>query len=108
MNVNLDTFNRQLAGLTGRFADLGAKLAEAAREMQDGGAPPAEALVEALAAARAEFVQLLAEIVAAPESLGVAVPAQVESPKRLEPPLAAMAAATDARRRPAAFDEITS
>ena len=41
MNVNLDTFNRQLAGLTGRFADLGAKLAEAAREMQDGGAPPA-------------------------------------------------------------------
>ena len=106
MNVNLDTFNRQLAGLTGRFADLGAKLAEAAREMQDGGAPPAEALVEALAAARAEFVELLAEIVAAAESLGVAVPDQVESAKSLEPVLAAMVAATDARRRRAAFDEI--
>jgi len=106
MNANLDTFNRQLAGLTGRFADLGAKLAEAAREMQDGGAPPAEALVEALAAARAEFVELLAEIVAAAESLGVAVPDQVESAKSLEPVLAAMVAATDARRRRVAFDEI--
>jgi hypothetical protein len=106
MNVNLDTFNRQLAGLSGRFADLGAKLAEAAREMQDGGAPPAEALVEALAAARAEFVELLAEIVAAAESLGVAVPDHVESAKSLEPVLAAMVAATDARRRRAAFDEI--
>src|SRR2546430_2313334 len=113
MNVNLDTFNRQLAGLTGRFADLGAKLAEAAREMQDGGAPPAEALVEALAAARPEFVELLAEIVAAAESLGVAVPDHVESAKSLEPVLAAMVAATaamvaatDARRRRAAFDEI--
>ena len=106
MNVNLDTFNRQLTGLTGRFADLGAKLAEAAREMQDGGAPPAEALVEALAAARAEFVELLAEIVAAAESLGVAVPDQVESAKSLEPVLAAMVAATDARRRRVAFDEI--
>ena len=113
MNANLDTFNRQLAGLTGRFADLGAKLAEAAREMQDGGAPPAEALVEALGAARAEFVELLAEIVAAAESLGVAVPDHVESAKSLEPVLAAMVAATaamvaatDARRRRAAFDEI--
>src|SRR5260370_26274849 len=106
MNVNLDTFNRQLTGLTGRFADLGAKLAEAAREMQDGGAPPAEALVEALAAARAEFVELLAEIVAAAESLGVAVPDEVESAKSLERVLAAMVAATDARRRRVAFDEI--
>src|SRR2546430_16854940 len=74
MNVNLDTFNRQLAGLTGRFADLGAKLAEAAREMQDGGAPPAEALGEALSAARTEFVEPLAEIAAAAEPPGVAVP----------------------------------
>jgi len=62
--------------------------------------------VEALAAARAEFVELLAEIVAAAESLGVAVPDQVESAKSLEPVLAAMVAATDARRRRVAFDEI--
>src|SRR5712664_1080231 len=105
MNVNLDTFNRQLAGLTGRFADLGAKLAEAARELQDGGAPPADALVEALAAARAEFVQLRSELVASAESLGVAVPDVVESAKSLEPVLAAMAAAIAAQRRRAALEE---
>src|SRR5438309_5699213 len=106
MDVNLDALTRQLAGLTGRFADLGAKLTEAAREMQDGGAPPADALVEALAAARAEFVELLAQVVATAETLGVAVPDSVESAKSLEPVLAAMSAAVDARRRRAAFDEI--
>src|SRR6267143_3140445 len=108
MDVNLDTLTRQLAGLTGRFADLGAKLAEAAREMQDGGAPPADALVEALAAARAEFVELHAQVVAAAEKLGVLVPDSVESAKGLEPVLAAMSSAVDARRRRAAFDEIRS
>src|SRR5436309_2531011 len=108
MDVNLDALTRQLAGLTGRFADLGAKLTEAAREMQDGGAPPADALVEALAAARAEFVELLAQVVATAETLGVAVPDSVESAKSLEPVLAAMSAAVEARRRRAAFDEIRS
>src|SRR5207247_599802 len=108
MDVNLDALTRRLAGLTGRFADLGAKLTEAAREMQDGGAPPADALVEALAAARAEFVELLAQVVATAETLGVAVPDSVESAKSLEPVLAAMSAAVDARRRRAAFDEIRS
>src|SRR5437867_12204189 len=106
MDVNLDALTRQLAGLTGRFADLGAKLTEAAREMQDGGAPPADALVEALAAARAEFVELLAQVVATAETLGVAVPDSVQSAKSLEPVLAAMSAALDARRRRAAVDEI--
>src|SRR2546429_6718135 len=108
MDVNLDALTRRLAGLTGRFADLGAKLTEAAREMQDGGAPPADALIEALAAARAEFVELLAQVVATAETLGVAVPDSVESAKSLEPVLAAMSAAVDARRRRAAFDEIRS
>src|SRR2546429_9782408 len=98
MNANPDTFNRQLAGLTGRFADLGAKLAEAAREMQDGGAPPAEALVEALAAARAEFVELPAEIVAPAESLGPAAPDHAASAKSLAPLLPPMGAPPHARR----------
>lgn len=105
MNVNLDAYSRQLAGLTGRFADLGAKLAEAARELQDGGAPPADALVEALAAAGAEFVELRAEVIAAAESLAIAVPSGLESAKSLEPVLAAMAAALEAERRRAALDE---
>jgi len=108
MDVTLDTLTRQLAGLTGRFTDLGAKLAEAAREMQDGGAPPADALVEALAAVRTEFLELLSQVVAAAEALGVLVPDSVESAKSLEPVLAAMSAAVDGRRRRAAFDEIRS
>lgn len=105
VNLNLEAFTRQLADLIGRFADLGAKLGEAARELQDGGAPPADALVEALAAARLEFIELRAEIVLAAETLGVAVPDHVESARRLEPVLAAMGSALEAHRRRATFEE---
>jgi hypothetical protein len=105
MDVNLDAFSDQLADLIGRFAGLGPKLGEAARELQDGGAPPADALVDALAAARLEFVELRAEIVLAAETLGVAVPDVVESATSLEPMLTAMATALDAHRRQAALEE---
>jgi hypothetical protein len=105
MDVNLDAFARQLTDLVGRFADLGAKLGEAARELQDGGAPPADALVEALAAGRLEFVELRAEIVLAAETLDVAVPDAVESAKSLEPVLSALATALGAQRRRAALEE---
>jgi hypothetical protein len=105
MHVNLDAFTHQLADLIGRFADLGPKLGEAARELQDGGEPPTDALVDALAAARIEFVELRAEIVLAAETLGVAVPDTVESATSLEPMLTAMATALDAQRRQAALEE---
>ena len=105
MNVNHDAFARQLADLIGRFADLGAKLGEAARELQDGGAPPADALVEALAAGRLEFVELRAEIILAAETLGLAVPDGIESAKSLEPVLAAMAEGLEGYQRRAAFNE---
>src|SRR2546421_3736933 len=105
MDVNLDTFSRRLDDLIGRFADLGAKLGEAAGELQDGGAPPADALVEALAAARLDFVELRAEIVLAAETLGVAVSDDVERATSLEPVLAAMVSAQQAQRRRAAFED---
>jgi hypothetical protein len=105
MHVDLDAFTRQLADLIGRFADQGAKLGEAARELQDGGAPPAESLIEALAAARLEFVELRAEIVLAAETLGVAVPDVVEKATSLEPVLAAMATAFESHRRQSALEE---
>jgi outer membrane biosynthesis protein TonB len=105
MHVNLDAFTHQLADLIGRFADLGPKLGEAARELQDGGEPPTDALVDALAAARIEFVELRAEIVLAAETLGVAVPDVVESATSLEPMLTAMATALDVQRRQAALEE---
>jgi len=106
VNLNLDAFSRQLDDLIGRFADLGPKLGEAARELQDGGAPPADALVEALAAARLEFVELHAEIVLAAETLGVAVPDNVESARSLEPLLAAIGSVLEAERRRATFAEM--
>jgi len=105
VNVNHDAFARQLADLIGRFADLGAKLGEAARELQDGGAPPADALVQALAAGRLEFVELRAEIILAAETLGLAVPDGIESAKSLEPVLAAMAEGLEGYQRRAAFNE---
>jgi hypothetical protein len=105
MHVDLDAFSRQLADLIGRFADHGAKLGEAARELQDGGAPPADELVEALTATRLEFVELRAEIVLAAETLGVAVPDVVESATSLEPVLTAMATALEAHQRHSALEE---
>src|SRR5262245_57313718 len=105
MHVDLDAFTRQLADLIGRFADHGAKLGDAAAELQDGGAPPADELVEALTATRLEFVELRAEIVLAAETLGVAVPDVVESATSLEPVLEAMATALDAHRRHSELEE---
>ena len=105
MQVDLDAFSRQLADLIGRFANHGAKLGEVARELQDGGAPPADELVEALTATRLEFVELRAEIVLAAETLGVAVPDVVESATSLEPVLTAMATALEAHQRHSALEE---
>jgi hypothetical protein len=105
MQVDLDAFSRQLADLIGRFANHGAKLGEAARGLQDGGAPPADELVEALTATRLEFVELRAEIVLAAETLGVAVPDVVESATSLEPVLTAMATALEAHQRHSALEE---
>src|ERR671922_1928156 len=105
MDVNLDAFARQLGDLIGRFGDLGEKLGEAARDLQDGGAPPAVALVDALAVARQELVEVRAEIMLAAETLGIAVPHDVQSAKHLEPLLVAMADALDAQRRRAALEQ---
>ena len=105
MNVNVEQLDRQLAGLTGRFADLGAKLSEAARELQDGGAPPAESLVQQLSQLRTESLQLCGEVAAAAQAVGVATPPSVDTMNSLEPLLRAIAAALDSRRRQAALEQ---
>jgi hypothetical protein len=105
MNVNVENLDRQLAGLTGRFADLGAKLSDAARELQDGGAPPAGSLVEQLAELRAQSAQLRGEVVAAAQALGISPPADLEAVNTLEPVLRAIAAALEAQRRRAALEQ---
>jgi outer membrane biosynthesis protein TonB len=105
MNVNVEHLDRQLAGLTGRFADLGAKLSEAARELQDGGAPPSESLVDQLGQLRAQTVQLRGEVVAAAQAVGVPAPPDLDSVGSLEPLLRAIAGAIDAQRRRAALEQ---
>ena len=102
MNRDLDDLGSQLAGLTNRFVDLGARLGDAARELQGAGAPPPDALVEALGAVRAEFLDLCAVVVADAESLSIAVPSPLESVKSLEPLITAIGAAIEAERRRAA------
>jgi len=104
MNVNLDSLNRQLAALTGRFADLGAKLSDAARELQDGGAPPPDDLVQHLEQLREQSAQLRGEVTAAAEAVGVPAPANLESVGGLEPVLRAIAGALEAQRRREALE----
>jgi outer membrane biosynthesis protein TonB len=105
MNVNIDHLDRELAALTGRFADLGAKLSEAARELQDGGAPLPESLVEQLGQLRAQSAQLRGEVVAAAPARGVAAPASLDSVESLQPVLRAIAGALEVKRRHAALEQ---
>jgi hypothetical protein len=105
MNVNVEQLDRQLAGLTGRFADLGAKLSEAARELQDGGAPPPESLVEQLSQLRSQSLQLCGEVAAAAQAVGIATPATVDTVNGLEPLLRAIAAALETKRRHAGLEQ---
>jgi hypothetical protein len=105
MNLNVEDLDRQLAGLTGRFAELGAKLSEAARELQDGGAPPPNTLVDQLGELRAQSVQFYGDVAAAAQAFGIAPPVDVHSVSSLEPVLKAIAGAVDAQRRQAALDQ---
>src|SRR5919198_5122819 len=105
MNANVEELDRQLAGLTGRFADLGAKPSEAARELQDGGAPPSESLVQQLSQLRTQSLELCGEVAAAAQAVGVAIPPKVDTVNSLEPLLRAIGAALEAKRRQAALEQ---
>jgi len=103
--TTLDALARELGALTQRFMDLGAKLGEAARALEDAGAPPADVLVEALGGARTQFIQLRTDIVAAAEAVAAAPASLPESLNDLEPLLGLVAAALGAEARRAALAE---
>jgi hypothetical protein len=105
MEANLDDLSHQLAALTERFADLGAKLAEAAGELQAAGAPPSDALVEALGIARQHFIDLRTDVLAAAETADIVAPQGIESLASLEPLLAAVADVVAVRARRAALEQ---
>jgi hypothetical protein len=99
MEANVDDIARELAALTQRFVDLGARLAEAARALEDAGAPPANGLLEALAGARGQFLELCSQTLNAADAAGVPRAAEPQSLHDLEPVLAAIDEALRARAR---------
>src|ERR1700752_637848 len=105
MEANLDTLASELAALTQRFLDLGAKLGEAARALEEAGAPPADGLVEALAGARTQFVQLRTDVLAAADGASVPPPAEPGGPREIEPVLAAVGESLRAQARLRALEK---
>ncbi|MBI2157693.1 MAG: hypothetical protein HY616_10880 [Candidatus Rokubacteria bacterium] len=103
MTPNADDFLKQVAGLGARFAGLAARLGEAARDLQMSGVLPPGALLEELAAARTEFMELREGVLEAASALSVDTPppAAVDGLKALEPLIQAVAAtiAGEERRR---------
>ena len=108
MTLSANEFAKHLATLTERFAGLATKLAQAARELQVSGTLPAESLLEELAAARGELVDLRSTVLDAAASLSVAAPsmAEVNSLKALEPVVRAVAEAITTEERRAATAEV--
>jgi hypothetical protein len=106
MPANVDDITRDLAALTQRFVDLGAKLGEAARALEEAGAPPSDGLVESLAAARGQFVELRAQALTAAAAAGVPATAEPESLHDLEPLLVSIGEALRARARREALEAL--
>lgn len=90
---------RDVAALAERFAGLGSKLGEAARELESAGAPPSDSLVGDLEAARAQFTALSAEVLRLAQATGVPVPAGAESLAALAPVIEAIQTEQIARAR---------
>src|SRR5947199_186441 len=76
MTLTADDLVKHLAALSRRFAGLAAKLAQAARELETGGVLPPESLIEELAAARDEFIDLRSSGLDAAPTLAATEPAQ--------------------------------
>ena len=105
MDTKLDDFGRDLAALTQRFLDLGAKLGEAARGLAEAGAPPSDALVEALGEGRTQFIQLRSDVLAAAGDAELASVVDPESLHDLEPILESVRQALRARALRAALED---
>lgn len=90
MDESLDALARELTALTERFADLGTKLGDAARALEEAGAPPHEGLVSDLSGARTQFLQLRLDVLSAARAASVLPNGEPESLTDLEPLLGAI------------------
>ncbi|HTO11675.1 MAG TPA: hypothetical protein VMQ51_08880 [Candidatus Binatia bacterium] len=105
MDENLDALARELTALTRRFADLGAKLGDAARALEEAGTPPADTLVMDLAGARTTFIQLRTDVLSAAQAAAVPPRGEPESLTELEPLIGAIEDAIRLRVQAAALEE---
>lgn len=105
MKPNPPDFSQPLAALTQRFSALGAKLAEAARALAQSGTLPPEPLLEELAAARGEFVDLRASVLEAAQAFSVQAAADVTSLAALQQLVRAVVEAAEEAARQAALAE---
>src|SRR5256885_1797460 len=105
MDANLDALVRELSALTQRFVDLGAKLGDAARALEDAGAPPADVLVSDLAGARSQFLQLRSDVLTAAQAASISPKGEPASLGELEPLLGAIEAAIRRRAGKAELEE---
>src|SRR5258705_11955198 len=101
MDSNLDELARELTALTQRFADLGAKLGDAARALEEAGAPPADVLVTDLAGARTKFIPLRTHVLTPPEAASGPPKGEPDSLTQPQPLLGDLAAATPLRAQTA-------
>jgi hypothetical protein len=105
MEPNLDALAEELTALTRRFVDLGVKLGDAARALEEAGAPPADTLVTDLAGARSTFIQLRTDVLSAAQAASVPPRGEPESLTELEPLLGAIQDAIKHQALAAALEE---
>src|SRR5688572_26453497 len=105
MDGRLDALAQELTALTQRFVDLGAKLSDAARALEEAGAPPPDRLVSDLAGARTQFIQLRTDVLSAADAAAIPPADEPESLTELEPLLGAIDAAVRRQRQLAALEE---
>jgi hypothetical protein len=106
MDESLDALARELTALTERFVDLGAKLSDAARALEEAGAPPGEGLVSDLSGARTQFLQLRLDVLSAARAASVLPMEEPESLTDLEPLLGAIQDAIRLQTRRADFEQM--
>ncbi|MCZ6679857.1 MAG: hypothetical protein O7E52_21705 [Candidatus Poribacteria bacterium] len=70
MKYNQADLDQQLVSLKKDFAQLGAKLSQAARDLRDNGTPPSDELLEELAAARMNYTHFRGRMFEHAESYG--------------------------------------
>jgi hypothetical protein len=78
MGYSSSDLSHELTVITDVFMDLGERLTQASRQLQDPGTPPPESLVEELAACRRDFADLRDRTRELAGSLHVAIPAVEE------------------------------